>query len=104
MNWLRLRYLNFKLWWHRRRAAPAPDQIGNVAKMKSLTVKPIQLELGFELFPSGAVHQLGRDGRSRKVTNDEVIRLVHEEYAVLYELARQEGFRGGPPKHLTLEA
>lgn len=72
--------------------------------MKSLSVKPIQLELGFELHTSGNVYQLGRDGKRRKVTNDDVIALVHEEYAVLYELARQSGFRGGPPKHLQLEA
>ena len=68
--------------------APHPSQIG---KPDDGRYRPVQIELGFLLFPDGRVLYRNRWGGDLKVTNPDVIQMVHHEYSSLVAEAKRQG-------------
>ena len=71
---------------------PAPEQIG---KLDKGTMRPVEIELGFFIYPDGDVVYRNRWGGDLKIDNPDVIAMVQHEYNSLIRTARESGVKFG---------
>ena len=68
--------------------APNPSQIG---KVDPKYYRPILLELPFRIHPDGKIDYINRWGGDIRITNPDVIKMVHHEYGSLVAEAKRQG-------------